>query len=444
MSVDYDLVILGGTVEGRIAAMTAVGYGARVALVEPPGLFERNQRQRYLLQGLQQLGRGLQQQAVGAWFGLPETSGDELNWAAVLEWSAIAQETQSASLSTEVMSGRGVDVVMEMPARLSRQLVVTTASRQLRSRSVLAAFGLSPNVFDPLFSAQTLPKTVLIGGGDEQSVQWAQALSGLGVQVSLQTTDMLPGWDEEVRGLVRSQLTTTGVMFVDLPESQIMPSEATCTLPLGTKSPALSLPSFTGSGSEHHVYPSVNLKLQTAYPRVFACGPLLGGSTHEALAEYEAKIAVKNALFWPTNQANYQVIGQGYSHFAKVGLTEAQAQQCYGKAVQVWEASHANSADLSGLVPLPAYCKLVCRQNRLVGVHLFGTGAKDLMVPLAALIGRPIETLRKTGYLAAAPSLSDLIRLAASKSQSVRWQIGHWRRDWAENWFNWRRSQSKF
>ena len=52
MAADYDLVVLGGGLEGRIAATIAVGYGARVALVEPPDLFEDGQRQQWLLAGL--------------------------------------------------------------------------------------------------------------------------------------------------------------------------------------------------------------------------------------------------------------------------------------------------------------------------------------------------------------------------------------------------------
>ncbi|MGB7085725.1 MAG: hypothetical protein WBD47_09225, partial [Phormidesmis sp.] len=92
MPTDYDLVILGGAIEGRTAAMTAAGYGARVALVEPPSLFERRQQQHYLLQGLQQLGNSKQQQAVSALFQSqpPPTDGlsdgQYFDWSALLEW----------------------------------------------------------------------------------------------------------------------------------------------------------------------------------------------------------------------------------------------------------------------------------------------------------------------------------------------------------------------
>ena len=40
MSADYDLVILGGTLEGRFAASLAAGYGARVAPIEPLDAFD--------------------------------------------------------------------------------------------------------------------------------------------------------------------------------------------------------------------------------------------------------------------------------------------------------------------------------------------------------------------------------------------------------------------
>ncbi|MEO1636936.1 MAG: hypothetical protein AAFS04_17855 [Cyanobacteria bacterium J06631_9] len=107
MPVDYDLVILGGTLEGRIAAR-AVGYGARVALVEPPGLFAQRQQASYLLCALQQQADGQRQQAVSSLFyqsAFPRAERQfasqslgnaalSLNWEAVLEWSRIASETQ--------------------------------------------------------------------------------------------------------------------------------------------------------------------------------------------------------------------------------------------------------------------------------------------------------------------------------------------------------------
>lgn len=455
MAVDYDLVILGGTLEGRRAAIQAARYGARVALVEVPGLFEANQRQRYLLQALQQLGQGLQRQAVGQWFGFGVPEG-AVDWQAVLEWCAIAAETQLVDLSAEVLGRQGVDVVMEVPERLSRDLVVTTASRRVRSRGVLAAFGLAPDALEPLMRAEALPNSVMVLGGNARAIEWATAMSSVGVAVTLQAAQVLPGWDVRIQGLVRSQLITKGVRLngirITEPHNNLVNSQSVnaqskveCTLPLDTESPALSLPQFVyGSKDVAPNYLNVNNRLQSAHPRVFACGPLLGGSADQGLANYEADLAVKNALFLPKYSVDEVDIVQQTSQFAQAGLTEDQAQQRYGKSIRVWATSCADSADLSGCVLSQSFCKLVCCENSLVGIHLFGAGASEVVQGWSRALGKNLKNRSDfSSFPCDDSSLGDLVCSTIGKSHQDLWQINDWRRDWSENWFNWRRSSQK-
>ncbi len=455
MPADYDLVILGGTKAGRLAAMMAAGYGARIALVEPPGLFERRQQAHYLLRGLQQLAENRQRQQVGDCFqslsGRQEPAGLSLDWPALVRWSAIAAETQSETLSPAVMSTCGIDVVLEMPTNLSRHLVVTTAQRRLRSRAVLLAFGTVPTDLKPLLSGDALPETICISGGSALAVLWAIALADLGVQVTLMAKEFLPGEDADIRRLVRSQLMAAGVAIAHPSDSAdrvlaiAHPSDsADRVLAIAPRQPALDLPAFVQGRSTGGNGITVNRKLQTCHPRIFACGSILGGSLNSAIAEYEAKIAVQNALFIPHQRVSYESVAVSHQRFARVGLTQAQAQQRYGSAARVWTASSANSADLSRLSPLPDYCKLVSVGGRLMGIHLFGKGASELIQPLAAMIGQPVGKLYRLQAFSAdgvAYDLAELVGLAGGRSQRSRWQIGHWRRDWAENWFNWRRSR---
>lgn len=441
MPADYDLVILGGTTEGRIAALTAVGYGARVALVEPPGLFARRQQERFLLQGLQQLGESAQRQAVSAYFGRSGEPVSSLSWAALLEWSAIAAQTQTVERSPAVMSVSGVDVIPERYRRLSRQLVVTTAHRRLSTRAVLIAAGTVPVALDSLFGLSARPETVKIVGGSPQAILWAEALCSLGTRVTLVAERFLPSVDEDIRRLVRSQLIAAGVMLHQFDDHQTTPD---CTLALEPYRAAIALPGFV-YGRPRARPLKVNRQLQTAHPRVFVCGPVLGGVMDEVIAEYEAKVAVRNALFVSNCRVDYGAIAQGHHRFASAGLTQTQAQQQYGGATQIWTASSANSTDLSQPDPSPLYCKLVCVNQRLLGTHLLGSGANELIYPLASLIGKPVKALTDADRFPFSPqtaqNLADLVRSAASQSQQSRWQIGHWRRDWAENWFNWRRSR---
>ncbi|MGC1307757.1 MAG: FAD-dependent oxidoreductase, partial [Phormidesmis sp.] len=433
--------ILGGTTEGRTAALTAAGYGARVALVEPPDLFAQRQQERFLLQGLQQLGETVQRQAVSAYFGQFGESVSRLNWAALLEWSAIAAQTQSAERSPAVMSASGVDVILERYRRLSRQLVVTTDRRRLSTRAILIAAGTVPVALASLSGLTTLPETVKIVGGSPVAILWAEAFCRLDIRVTLVAERFLPSVDEDIRRLVRSQLIASGAMLYQFDHHQTTPD---CTLALEPYRAAIALPGFV-YGRPRARPLKVNRQLQTAHPRVFVCGPVLGGTADEAIAEYEAKVAVRNALFVPNCWVDYEAIAQRHHRFASVGLTQMQAQQRYGGATQIWTASSANSTNLSQPDPSLLYCKLVCVNQRLSGVHLLGSGASELIYPLASMIGKPVKALTDTDRFPfssqTAQNLADLVRAAAGQSQQSRWQVEHWRRDWAENWFNWRRSR---
>ncbi|MEL6938475.1 MAG: FAD-dependent oxidoreductase [Cyanobacteria bacterium J06598_1] len=480
MSVEYDLVVLGGTLEGRLAAKSAASYGARVALIEPPGVFAQRQQSRYLLKGLQQLAEGKAGQSVGEWFWKSPAKGSDeasveaenaakFDWSALVAWSAIASETQSLNLSVDTLSMSGVDFIAEMPKRLSPQLVVRTANRTLSTRSVLAAFGTVPSAkqradkglsvsavagpmvtgAESLLQLKTLPAEVTILGESFEAVDWAEALNGLGVAVTLVAEQFLPDEDSDIRGWVQSQLLTTGIKLASAftPSFSLSPS---IVLNL-THQPALVLPAFVyppASRSQSNPYLLPNNRLQTAHPRIFACrySPQ-GGVGCEAAVQQEAQVAVLNALFLPTRRVQYREIPQSYHRFAKVGPTPRFArmghQPPHGYDVRI-AVSH-NSATLHRVSPLASYCKLIFEYGELQIIQLLGEGASDLVEPLATLIDCPISDLlgvvENWPVQAGSESLMDLVREAAESGVRSRWHPDHWRRDWAENWFNWRRSR---
>ena len=486
MPADYDLVILGGTLAGRTVAAAAVGYGARVALVEPPGLFWQRQRVRYLLRGLRQLAEGRQRQAVSRWFhqdGRGEAS-EQFDWAALVKWSGLAASAQLSEYSVSALSRSGVDVILAMPERLSRkQVVVTVGHRRLRGRAALAAFGTvpcpishlssdrtlqcMPTGLEPLFTWDRLPKQITVWGESFQAVLWAEALSLMGVAVTLVADRVLPGEDSDVRRWVQAQCLSAGVKFVKSSDisAQVLSKAELYTLTenalvIDRQRPALALPEFvrrvsyaeTGSldDVEHTShYLQTNAYLQTSHSRVFACGSLLHGEwVHDAVAQAEAQVAVWNALFWPKKRVDYGVIAQAYGRFVRVGQPPEFA--IAGRAPEpsqgyrVWTASCANSANLSRISPQPSYCKIICQRKRIQSIHLLGDGAEALSPYLESVVGKPTHVL--TSAIACPPlpptaeRLTDLLKDAAGKAEHTRWQPGNWRRDWAENWFNWRRS----
>lgn len=510
MSADYDLVILGGTLEGRFAASLAAGYGARVALIEPPGIFAQRQQVRYLLKGLQQLARGKEAQAVSTWFSRSaspfdfiRSDIDSLDWQALVEWSAIATETQLLPLSSEVLNSRGVDFIWATPEFLSRhasprRLQVVADRRSLSTRAVLAAFGTVPRsnpASDPnaetgaraaspinkplitgvesLLQSESLPKEISILGDSFIAVDWAEALSAMGTSVTLVADRFLRDEDSDVRAVVRSQLLTAGIKIISSqhretqynrePHKEEQHLSPTIALPialqLGRHKPALTLPDFVYQpnsgyqGIDAHIqerpYLLSNSRLQTAHPRIFACGSLLRRRVFpESVAQHEAQVAVRNALFFPTQRTNYNTVVQAYARFAKVGRTpkfSKEGRAPISRGYREFSASLPNSVDLSYEIPKPSYCKIICRNNRVQSIQLLGTDAESTITALAPMVSRSLTEFLSAAERVTGPTvvenLSDLVKQAVMGEVCDRWQPTHWRRDWAENWFNWRRSR---
>ena len=82
----------------------------------------------------------------------------------------------------------------------------------------------------------------------------------------------------------------------------------------------------------------LNEKLQTTNPSIYACGDVNGDYQFVNIANYEARIALKNALFFPLFKADYRCIPWAiFSNptLARVGLTETQARRRYPQDVLV-------------------------------------------------------------------------------------------------------------
>ena len=299
----------------------------------------------------------------------------------------------------------------------------------------------------PLLEMSALPEAVNVAGGSATAVAWAEALAAVGVAVCLVARRVIPEADEDVQRLVRSQLVASGVQIASMPtvstSTVSTPREDAFALEVDPSEPALTLPSFAYAIAASASYLKVNCKLQTNCPRLFACGSVLGGSTSIRLAEYEAKIAVENALFLPTKRTDYESVVRGYGRCACAGLTQAGAEKRYGREVRVYVASDSSSTDLSATAPPPVYCKLVCAGDRLVGIHLLGrlsdNPAEDLVCLIAKQLGKSVSGL-DSGSLSS-EKLIGLIAKSSGQLRQSRWQVEQWRRDWAENWFNWRRSR---
>jgi pyruvate/2-oxoglutarate dehydrogenase complex dihydrolipoamide dehydrogenase (E3) component len=136
------------------------------------------------------------------------------------------------------------------------------------------------------------------------------------------------------------------------------------------------------------------------------------------VAEYQARLVVRNALFPLASKADYRVVPWCTftdPEVARVGLTEAEAREQFGN-VKIYRY---NFGDLDRALcdgEAVGMTKFVCTpKGKIVGAHIFGSQASDLIqeVVLAMRKGLPVGALSQTIHVY--PTLSEANRRTADQ-----------------------------
>lgn len=305
-----------------------------------------------------------------------------------------------------------------------------------------------------------LQKNWLVVGSTPHAVGLAQTLARLDYQVTLAVSEahIFPQEDSEASCLVQAQLEAEGIhVLTQSPVTQIRLIEGKKWVQVGNRAleideilwatgqtPNIESLNLAGVGVEFSRKGlKLNQKLQTTNPRIYACGDVIGGYQFEHIAEYEANIAIKNALFFPLWTVDYQGIPWAIftdPTLARVGLTEAQARERYGK--EVWVVRHYfKSLDKAQIIgETTGFCKLVVRRNgTILGGLIVGAGADELIGAIALLIRHKIKVGSLAKMPQASPTMSEILYKTAQEWQRQRLERNQMLQNLLEGFFNWRR-----
>lgn len=462
MTVDYDGVILGGTVQGREAAALAAREGARVALVEPLGSVERRIRRQIGLTAL-------------------AAASTASGWQGWRHRVSALETVAYPHLSLDHLITSGVDVVLE-PGQFSPrpQLAVTTLSRRLRARGYLLAPGTEITVpdipglaetpyltLDRLPDLEDLPESAILLGRSGAAIALAQSLARLGTRTTLVSrgSPLLPTEDADLSAFVAVLLEATGVTLrletsIDTirhkEDIELLLSDGStitaqvlilATAPHPLLKPlnlaSIGLRARTAHGTTTAL--PVDDRLATAHPRVFACGPAIGGYWADTTDHQDVAIALRNLLYLPWRKLSLRdrpALLHTTPEYARLGLSATQARRWYGSEATVLQVPFGQLLKAHQGDDITGFCRWVVRGNgQLVGAQICGAGASELIHTLALAMQRGVA-LHQLERLPTLPdSLAAILPLMVSTWQQQRWQPGTWRRNWAENWFNWRRSR---
>ncbi|BAZ37299.1 pyridine nucleotide-disulfide oxidoreductase dimerization region [Calothrix sp. NIES-4101] len=391
--IDYDIVIIGGTLAGRYAALKASQLRAKVALIEPENNLSQNLSSGLVyLDALSEVAKRKLQLENASDFGIlfsqssvPESEESKLSPTEAatvtpivsVDWDTLMLRTLGIELqarshySLKYLAAQGIDIVVGAGHfQAEPKLSFSINNRLLVGRRYLLATGSLPKVDNieglqktgfltlaniwqvfnaPSVNTNKLSQDWVILGGIPQSIQLAQTLNRLGYHVTLicDRSDIISHIDTEITQLLQAQLEAEGVrIFTKTSVTQVLQIAGKKWLQAGDKAietdeivvashqipniESLNLASVGIKWYQNRL--QVNERLQTTNSHIYACGDVIGGYTLANVAHYEADIALKNALFFSTATVDYKNIAWGISTqpmFAQVGLIQSQAENLY-------------------------------------------------------------------------------------------------------------------
>ena len=508
MAVEYDVVIIGGSLAGRYAAAVAAQLRATVALVEPfpraggaGGAGEAGEEYssfftsaplllcpsapHLLPHTLAHIGQLTQHLSNVSQFGIDLHQHDaakncqiSVQWAEAMGWAHGVVSNLEDQNSPAVLASLGVDFIQGTGQFESRsRLAFVVNDRRLLARSYLIATNSRPAIPEieglqitgyltasEVWQSLTSPlpqRRWAILGDDPTGCQMAQTLARLGLDVTLivKRPYILAKEDPEIAQLVQAMLEAEGVRVLTSTDVTLVKqiddkkwiqagNEAIETdeiLLCAGQQPNIENLNLEAVGvklQRHRL--RLNEKLQTTNPRIYACGDAIGGYQFAHIANYEASIALKNALFFPVFKVDYRSIPWAIfstPQLARVGLSEVQARRRYGNNVLVLRQHFKSVAAAQIEDDITGICKLIVLRNGIIlGAAIVGSHGSELINAIALAIANRLKVNAIANLAPIYPSFSEILHQTGAEYQQAKLNSNPSLQNFLESFFHFRRS----
>lgn len=444
-----DICVIGAGPGGLAVARAATALGASVVVIDkaaPGG--HRLHNGGVALAAFVATARRARQIREAADLGLQAVE-PEVDFKAVMRRVRDATATPAPDVSPEHLAALGITFV-KAEARFKSRRVVAAGETDVRARRFVLATGSNPLVpvipglssvdyltEDSVFSLERLPPHLIVIGGGDYALPFAQAFRRLGSKVTLlEPGAALPTHDTEMAAVALRAARAEGLAVLE--RCTIASVErrgkagvrVTLETPTGNedidgstllvsagRTPCLDgLELDQGRVAMSGKAVDVSKMLRTTNRRVYAIGEVTGAAGSEALAIRHAEIVTRALLFrMPVRRDASPVprLAQTDPEIAQIGLTEAEAS-ARRRRVRVIRVpvSASDRAVAEGVTD--GHVKLVLdRAGTILGVGIAVPGAGE-MAPLWALVVERRTTLEDVAALRLPyPTISQICKQAA-------------------------------
>jgi pyruvate/2-oxoglutarate dehydrogenase complex dihydrolipoamide dehydrogenase (E3) component len=433
----YNLVVIGAGTAGLVTAAGSAGLGAKVALVERDFLGGDCLNVGCVpSKALIRAARAYADVRDAGEYGVEVPPGSRVDFPAVMERMRRLRASLSPNDSAERFRGLGVDVFFGQarfvgPDRVEvgghtlqfSRAVIATGARAVRPDIPgLAEAGYFTN--ETIFSLTRLPRRLAVIGAGPIGCEMAQAFARFGSDVSLvgNRPHIMPREDRDAAGLVETAMHDDGISLrlgakvlraerqgadtVLHLEQDGKPREvrADAVLVGIGRAPNVERLDLEAAGVEYDSRQGVKVddRLRTTNRRIFAAGDICSRFKFTHAADALARLAIQNALFFPSGKASALTIPWcTYTdpEVAHVGLSDDEAQkQDVEVRTFVERLGHVDRAVLDG--EADGFVKVHVRAggDKIVGATVVARHAGEMIstLTLAMTAGLGLGALAKT------------------------------------------------
>ena len=453
-SFDFDLIIIGGGAGGLVASKLALGLGKKVAIIEKDKLGgECTWTGCIPSKVLIKIANVAHQTKNLNKYGLKTSQDLTLVFDSVMSQVHCIREKVSKTHTPEIIEKLGIKIFFGSPEFINNH-TIKIENKKLSAKKFIISTGSSPFVppiqgidqvdyltNQTFFELEKIPNSLVIIGGGPIGAELSCALNKVGTQVTIiEMQDHILAREDEVLAQVLSKkftddgikiLTKTKVKKLAQKEGQIV---VTFSDEKGTKNiktekiliatgrkPNLQNLNLKKAGVEYTKKGIiVNNKMQTSQKNIYACGDVVGPYQFSHIAEYQAIIATKNAFLPIKQKVDYsQVIWTTFTdpEFARIGLTEKEAQEKFGKnKVKTYKFEYKDHDRAVVDQNEIGLAKFVCDNNgKLLGSHILGQRAGELIHEVQLARKFKINFSKISQVIHAYPTYSEIVKKASRK-----------------------------
>ncbi len=439
-----DICVIGAGSGGLSVAAGAVQMGARVVLLEGGRMGGDCLNYGCVpSKALIAAAKASHNMTMGGRFGVKPVK-PQVDYAAAKDHVAHAIATIEPHDSQERFEELGVRVIREY-GRFASRSEVQAGETTIKARRFVIATGSSPFIppipglavtphytNENIFDLRERPEHLIVVGGGPIGMEMAQAHRRLGSKVTvIEGFKALGNDDPELASTVLDRLREEGIEILEgTPVDRVGGKQG--DIAITTKDGA----SYSGThllmavgrkvnmegldldraGVAHDRAVKVDASLRTSNRRVYAIGDAAGGLQFTHVAGYHASVIIRSMLFGlPAKFTNRHIPWATYTdpELAQVGLTESEASERYGNALEVvrFEFSGNDRAIAEGSTD--GLVKVMVVKGRPIGASIVGSQAGELIQVWALAIANRLKIGAVAAMVAPYPTRGEASRRAA-------------------------------